>query len=633
MCGIHGIISYSLSREEIENRLREMGTLQHHRGPDDSRENLFIIPGGFLGLGFVRLSILDLDTGMQPLISPADKRAIICNGQIYNYIELRSQLKGEPFVTKGDIEAALNLYRVRGLDFLNELNGMYAGAIFDPLKNKVILFRDRFGIKPLYYTEWKGNFLFSSEIKPLLAVEPESFTLNTSRLATYFTYRFIPGEETMFRGIKRLPPGSFLEYDLSGRYFTIRRYWDYRLDRINEGISKEGAMEEFYRLFSDAVRIRLRSDVEVGSLISSGIDSSAVASKAVELKPDLKLFTISFNEPGYNELPYVNDFLEHNKIKFRSSAEYSKLCGKETLWRLPAVINSLEEPVSLGTVIPTDQVCELAGEHLKVVLTGEGADEIFAGYRKFLIEAAAAEFECYSRADKKKIVELYPEIMYYLKIRSVDPVKRYIQSEILFNKGQLEILLGREIQDVNFPDDALPYLSGSEHPLNSAIAFEARSRLPDYVILRLDKLSMRHSLETRTPFLDYRIAEFASSLPIELKLDTLNNMEKLICREAFFKYSVLDRDTAFRKKQPFTIPLADWLSNTADLPDFIQDILLGDIVKRQGILDPETVKGMVKNVNTNGVGPQTLVSDADRVFAVLVFSIWYNRFIEGEFFE
>ena len=628
MCGIQGILSYKLSRPEIRRRLEGMASLQRHRGPDDQREAFFRLKEGWLGFGLVRLSILDLQTGMQPIICPKDNTAIICNGQVYNYVELKPEVAGEPFTTKGDIEVALHLYRKRGIDFLGLLNGMYGGAIYDPPNNKLILFRDRFGIKPLYYTERENGFFFSSEIKPLLYGSRMPVRLNRSRLPTFFTYRYLPGEETMFKDVKRLPPGSYLEYDLILRKYCIRRYWEYSLDRVRHELDLDDAESQFMELFEDAVRIRLRSDVEVGALLSGGIDSSAVSSLSARSRPEMKLFTMSFREEGYDELPGIREFLGANRKRFESTRHLVRLCGRETLYRLPDIIRSLEEPVSLGTILPTDQVCEFAGSRLKVVMTGEGADEIFAGYRKFIIEMAACHYNDLSRDLQRELREAFPELIPYMAVRDKDPARRYIQSEILYGADELKRLLGEEVSGALFPEDALPRLSGDEHPLNAAIALECRSRLPDYVILRLDKLSMRHSLETRTPFLDFRLAEFAAGLPIEFKISLGDFRGKFICRRAFNRYGILDDKTALREKLPFTIPLADWLSSPSELPDFLQEILLGDTVRRQGVLDHRVVKGHVERISKHGIGPHTLVSEADRVFAVIIFTLWYDIFFK-----
>lgn len=503
---------------------------------------------------------------------------------------------------------------------------MYAGAIYDPVLNKLLIFRDRFGIKPLYYTEWDNNFIFSSEIKPVLLASERPKELNSRKMATFFTYRYVPGEETMFSGIKRLPPGSYLEYDLRKRSYCVKRYWEYRLDRIKPDLALDEAIDEFYALFSDAVNIRLRSDVEIGSLLSGGIDSSAVSSQAAGSMPGIKLFTISFDESNYNELPMVKRFLKANKDRFYQANHQTRLCGRNTLEQLPLIIRALEEPISLGTVLPTTQICSLASEHVKVVLTGEGADEIFAGYRKFLIEMAACEYSGFSYKEQQRLDKAYPELKYYLAAGNTDPVKRHIQSEALFNRDELHVLLGMPAPSDLFPEDALPSLSGCEHPLNALIALECRSRLPDYVILRLDKLSMMHSLETRTPFLDYRLAEFAATLPVRFKVNLNTGQEKFICRQAFLKNSILDKKTVCQKKQPFTIPLADWLAEPLRLPDFLQEILLGGIVEKQGLLNANFVKELVGKVSAKGIGPQTLVSEADRVFAVIMFTLWYDEF-------
>jgi asparagine synthase (glutamine-hydrolysing) len=626
MCGIYGIVSYKDSKGDIRNRLQTMGKLQRHRGPDDQQEVVYSIPGGVVGLGLVRLAILDLETGMQPIHCQIDDTAIVCNGQIYNYIELREMVKSEPFSTKGDVEVALHLYRCKGIDFLNDLNGMYAGAIFDPIHGQLALFRDRFGIKPLYYATHGDNFVFSSEIKPLISGSGIPREMNQRRLATYFTYRYVPGRETLFRNIYKVPAGSYLIYDLVRRDFCVYRYWDYRLDRIKDNLSLDDAAEEFHALFTDAVRLRLRSDVEVGCLISGGIDSSAVSAQAATYQPAMRLFSIRFEEKKYDEIDHVKALLKKRNNTFGSSRLFTQFCHKKRLSLLPDIVRSLEEPISLGTLLPTDQVCEMASKQVKVVLTGEGADEIFGGYRKFMIESAAASFPTLPNPVKKNLLNSYPELKFYLLHRDNDPAKRYIQNEALFSLDEINRLIGPQAADDLFPIDAYPLLTGNEDPVNAAIAFESRFRLTDYVILRLDRLSMRHSLEARTPFLDYRLAEFAASLPVRFKVNMELNREKYICSYSYQKYDMLDVDTAHRKKQPFTIPLAEWLSEPKDLPDILQEILLGDLIHRQGVINPDIAKNLALGVSANGIGPETLVSKADQVFSLVIFSLWYQKF-------
>ena len=627
MCGIHGIISTSLVEKEIMARLRRMGKLQQHRGPDDRSECVLKVSNCHTGLGFVRLSILDLETGMQPIISRKDNCAIICNGQIYNYNELKKKVSHEYFTTKGDIEVALHLYRNFGVDFLQSLNGMYAGAIFDPIRGKVLLFRDRFGIKPLYYSKQKAGFFFASEIKPLLSGTRLKARLDEKKLPLFFSYRYVPGEETMFRGIKKLPPGSFLEYDLNSGEYHVQRYFEYRLDRVEQGLTLRDASERFIELLRDSVRLRLRSDVEVGSFLSGGIDSSAVAAIAAEKKSDIKLFTVSFDESRYDELPQVKEFLKTSGSRFISARHYAGKCGRNHLSMLPEIVRALEEPVSLGAVLPTDHVCEMASRRLKVVLTGEGADEIFGGYRKFMLEMVATCYNELGFTEKTRLEAEYPELRQYIAVRDMDPARRYIQSELLFEHAELSRLIGKDVSEDLFPVESMPHLRGYEHPVNCHIAYEARARLPEYVILRLDRLSMRHSLEARTPFLDHRLAEFAATLPVSFKTDILNNREKFICSHAYSTLDILNRKTAFRRKQAFTVPFDDWLSEPDTLPEFLLDILSGGMIRQQGILDYEIVRENIKAIRAEKTGPNTLVSAADKVFAAVVFTLWYDEFI------
>lgn len=627
MCGVSGIISESLSADALRSRVAKMGEVQGHRGPDDRGAYLHEGPWGRIGLGFVRLAILDLETGMQPIRSLADDTVILCNGQIYNYLELRPQVADAPFISRGDIEVALHLYRKKGISFLNELNGMYAGAILDPRQRKLFLFRDRFGIKPLYYAAGPDGFAFSSEIRPLFQGLDLECRINEACLPTYFVYRYVPGGRTLFRHIMRVPPGSYLEFDLAEKTFAVHRYWNYHEDQQDAPISLNAAAERFYELFQDAVRIRLRADVELGSFISGGIDSSAVAAAAVGKHPDMRLYTATFDEAKYDELPDVQRFLKLHAARFADARMHPAPCGKDMLERLPGIIRAIEEPISLGTILPTDRICEAAARDVKAVLTGEGADEIFAGYRKFMLEMAAAEYSSLSPRLQQKVQQRYPELEGYLALRSADPAERYIQSEALFGNDELNRLLGIRAKAPVFPEDAMPELSGDEHPVNSAIAFESRCRLPDYVVLRLDKLSMRHSLETRTPLLDYRLAEFAAKLPLSMKVNLSLDREKFICGYAFARYGLLDAKTAFRKKQPFTFPMADWLADTDRLPESIREILFGDVVKRQNVINPGFVRELADSVTAAGIGPRTLVSQADRLFSVIVFTLWYEAFM------
>ncbi len=634
MCGIHGIVSARMGAGEIKEKLFKMGVAQAHRGPDAAAVAVYESGLRKVGFGFVRLSILDLETGMQPVSARADKSALICNGQLYNYLELKEGLTDVDWQTTGDAEVILQMLRqFQPETALSVFNGMYAGAFFAPRERQLLLFRDRFGIKPLYYRIVDGDLFFASEIKPLLKVSG-SAPLKKDVFPTLFTYRYLPGEETVFAGIKRLPPGAFMIYDLDSGSYDIRSYWQNVFPTRESGSSRREkislveAEEQFYEIFTDAVRLRLRSDVEVGSFLSGGIDSCAVAAAAMKQQAELSLFTIAFQEEIYNELPVVKDFLAAGGSRFSQAQHNVGFCQRSSLNDLPELVRALEEPIFLGATLPTDQVCRIAGHRVKTVLTGEGADEIFAGYRKFLIEMAAVAHLDGDRGEKNELEKIYPELKAYLKQRADDPLQRYIQSEMLFSEFELSRLLGYDkvvvagLKELN----AAPQLDGSEHPLNAALAVESRCRLPDYVILRLDKLSMRHSLETRTPFLDYRLAEFAARLPVDYKINLAAGREKYILREAFSRYKLLDERSAWRRKQPFTSPLATWLGERELWPEVVAEALAGGMIKRHGLLNPEMVGELTRQVTAVGVGPETLVSGADRLFAILVFTLWYEEF-------
>jgi asparagine synthase (glutamine-hydrolysing) len=268
----------------------------------------------------------------------------------------------------------------------------------------------------------------------------------------------------------------------------------------------------------------------------------------------------------------------------------------------------------------------MAARQLKVVLTGEGADEIFGGYRKFVIEAAVSRFPQMTRQQQQACLDAYPELESFLSNVPIDPVRRYIRTETLFSLDQIRRLTGCTSLGDPMPEDARPVLTGVEDPVNQMIAFECRMRLPEYVVLRLDRLSMRHGLEARTPLLDFRLAEFAATLPVNFKIDLLKQQEKFICRFAYLKHGIIDRKTAMRRKQPFTIPLTDWLLERQDLPDVFCDILYDDMIARHGILNPDAIKALSGQATADGAGPDTLVSAADQLFSIVVFSLWYETF-------
>ena len=619
MCGVHGIVSQTLSQPEVRRRLTLMGSAQRHRGPDDSGLSVRPVDDGVVGLGFTRLSIIDLTGGMQPMRCPSDGTEIVCNGEVYNYTELlRDHLAGQPMASHSDIEVALHLYRRYGSRFLDLCNGMYAGAILDPSAGRVLLFRDRFGIKPLYYLSCDSGIYFASEIPALLAGADIRPTLDSSALPQYLTHRFVPGHRTALQGIHRLPPGCMMDIGLRSLRREIQRYWEYRPGSSGQLLDGGEARERFLHILRDAVSIRLRSDVEVAAFVSGGVDSSSVASLAAEAKPDIKLFTIAFEEPQYNELPLVRKLMSSLPERFEEASLSWEVCSRDSLERLPDIVGSIGELMSLGTVLPTDQVCRMAAERVKVVVTGEGADEIFAGYRKFLLAEAARQIRQMGVGASRRLLEEFPE----LREGAWDWCGP--GAETLFAPRELARLLGRDVGSPKLPEATLPRLDSIDQPLDRMLAIECTTRLPDYVVARLDRLSMRHSLEARTPYLDYRLAELAGSLRPEDKVDLSRMMGKAVCRDALLAGGVVDEATGLRPKQPFTIPMAAWLLR-GGAPELLREVFEGGMLRDQGLVDPEMALELWDAVRTRGVGPATLVSAADRVFALLCLTLWVDR--------
>lgn len=626
MCGIAGIVSNAFSPVELRRRLDAMTAAQRARGPDAETAAVYPGPDGWVGFGFARLAIIDLEGGMQP-IRADDGTTIVCNGQIYNYLELRSELGDEARRTKGDVEEALHAYRRFGKTFVHKLNGMFAGAIFDPRAATLTLFRDRFGVKPLYYAETPRGFVFASEIKALFASGLVTPKLDARVVRTHLTYRYTPGPDTLFAGVRKLPPGALGVLDLTRGRFTVERWWQFRHDLPVWNEPAAELEDELARLVADAVRLRMRSDVEVGAFLSGGVDSSVTAALGARANPALKTFTVGFDDPDYDERPAVNALRAALPGVF-AGPHREPVCTSAALATLPELVRTVEEPIALAAMMPTDIVCRTAAAEVKVVLTGEGADEVFGGYRKFVLEAAADAWPTLDAADRAGLAAELPELEGYIARRPADRRAGYIESERLFSTAELDALLGGRFA-VDPPPFDVPDLAGGESALGAMLTMESRFRLPNYVILRLDKLSMHYGLEARTPFLDYRIAEFAARIPPDMLVDLRTRTDKAIARRAFERAGYLPGFAVRRPKLPFTAPWARWLADATQRPPVLAELLEGGGIGRQGLFDPAVVSGLLGRLTVGaaaGVLPATLVSDADRLLAIVVFSLWYDAF-------
>ncbi|MBP1694914.1 MAG: asparagine synthase [Deltaproteobacteria bacterium] len=593
MCGIAGIASLeSAFVPELSNSLRVMNHIQHHRGPDG--EGIWIHHAGRAGLGHVRLSIIDLCTGDQPMRGK-DGNWITFNGEIYNYIELRKDLGPESFQTTSDTEVILRAYEKWGETCVDKLRGMFAFAIWDEKNGKLFCARDRFGIKPFYYTLMKDRFIFASEIKALLPFAQEIAT-DYNGLKDYLAFQFTLGEKTLFRGINQLLPAHSLA--LKDGRMQVSKYWEvnYHLDWYH---TKQYFTEEVRNLLMDSVWIHLRSDVPVGSYLSGGLDSSIVGSLARKAHKDGKYLAFhgKFSTgPEYDESRYARAVADYCRMELHEQ----DFTSQDFINSIRKVIYHLDYPVAGPGSFPQYMVSKLASEHLKVVLGGQGGDEVFGGYVRYLV----SYFEqCIKGAiegtmDSGKYVVTYESIIPNLAtLREYKPLLKEFWKEGLFEERDKRYFhlvnrangLSREINwELLEPYSAFETFKNifwgqnveKESYFDSMTHFDFKTLLPALLQVE-DRMSMAHGLESRVPLLDHPLVEFAATIPSNIKFE--NGQLKHLLKICFEKDlpEVVSRRT---DKMGFPVPLSDWMQG--ELKDFVSDIFHSQKASLREYLNP-----------------------------------------------
>ena len=584
MCGIVGIVS-SLERDQCLEIVQQMNDAIIHRGPDD--EGTWAEDG--FAFGMRRLSIIDLKGGHQPMWDEASQLGVVFNGEIYNYRQLREQLlqKGHVFHTQSDTEVVLKTLQGAGLEGVHGWNGMFAVAAWDRQEKRLVLIRDRVGVKPLYYY-WDGaTFLFASEIKAILASGLVERRLNQQAVWDYLTFRYVPGPETIWHGIRKLPPGHALELAPGSAPQEIR-YWhtDVVHDNANGHETEKELDQGFAELFLDAVELRLvASDVPVGVLLSGGLDSSAIAAAAVELgHRNFHTFSVGFEEGGlFSELPYARQVAQHVGAHY-----HEVLLGqKEFLEMLPEVVYHTDEPLADLPAVPLLAVCRLARQDVKVVLSGEGSDELFAGYDLGMEER---RWEVVRRLQSlpQPFLRMASTCAGFLPSHQQRRIQRIAEVPLANwyqrDHPHMTNLLDESEKAMLWPavkgETSQRILAGlyaqahSSEPLQQVLSVYQRSWLVEDLLMKADKMSMATSLELRTPFLDYRIVEWANQKPkwVKVKRTGLRKYEtKSILRR--FCSSRLPKEILTRPKQGFPVPVNRWLAT--GLRDWAQDVLLG----------------------------------------------------------
>ncbi len=638
MCGIVGIVNFKGEPIKAEV-LKKMNSLLIHRGPDDEG---YFVSSKFkvqsskpeVGLGMRRLSIIDLETGHQPMFNEDKSLALVCNGEIYNFQSLREELKrsGHVFRTKSDTEVLVHLYEEHGTDCLNKLNGMFAFAIWDTRKRTLFLARDRMGQKPLYYARIKNSFYFASEIKSFLAVPGFERKVNLEAIHYYLTYQYIPSPMTIFENVFRLEPASFMIVDSLGA-LQSRKYWSPDL-RGKTKMSYGAAKEKLRDILEDAVKLRMISDVPLGAFLSGGIDSSIVTGLMSGLSTSaVKTFSIGFKEQDFSELKYAS------LVAKRFGTEHHEFVVDPTRTDiLKKIVWHYDQPYADSSALPTFYVSELTRRHVTVALNGDGGDENFGGYLRHmaLIKSEFAAFPLKAVPEKlfRGILNMIPEGQSrvnvfkrgkrFLEALKETPARRNLIWHRFFDNETKFRMYSDEMRHAVSGIDAGLYLESifENAPacasLDRALFADMTAYLPECLMVKADIATMANSLEGRSPFLDYRLVEFAASLPSDWKIKGLK--QKRILKDAFADF--LPEEILNRGKQGFGIPIDKWFRN--EWKDFFRETVLSPKASGRGYFNMREIEELFAE-HLSGRRQHGY-----RLWALLMLELWHRVFIDDE---
>ena len=633
MCGLAGIVATDHLDPRDRVRATAMRDVIAHRGPDDA--GLFVDERA--ALAHRRLSIVDLAAGHQPLDNETGHVWIVFNGEVYNHADVRTRLEaaGHRYKTRSDTETLIHAYEEWGDACVERFRGMFAFAIWDAPRRRLLLARDRMGIKPLYWTRVGDRLLFASEIKSILAsglVRPEA---NDGALPELLGTRYLSGSETLFKGIHRLAPGHTLVFQ-DGE-ITIRQYWDIPVGVQNpevDRLSDREAVERFRELLEEAVRIRLMADVPLGMFLSGGLDSSAIAAlMAGMIDRPLQTFSVAFKQRAFSELDYARQV----STAIRAEAHEIVIDDQDFFGALPRLIWHEDEPVAHPSSVPLYFVSALAAKHVKVVLTGEGSDELLAGYGKYPRALAnwragaayAAVPDALRGWVANTVVPQLPgRVARYAK-RSFLSMPRTPEAMFFDNFASIGLRKQSALLSSSFAAMATPERAygasrayfdkpnGRSTMLDRLLYTDLKTYLVE-LLMKQDQMSMAASLESRVPFLDHHLVEFAAALPTRLKLRGFKT--KWILRESV--RSILPREILTRKKMGFPVPFGLWMRS--GWQGVARDVLLDRRTRERGIIEPAAVEQLLAaHVDGRQDG-------ADAIWSLMNLELWYRTFIDGE---
>ena len=600
MCGIAGFIGKDKNKKKI---LKAMCDRIAHRGPD--AEGFYV--KGDVALGQRRLSIIDIEGGKQPMFSEDGKLVIVFNGEIYNYKDLKKELKEYPFQTESDTEVLIYGYRKWGYDLPNHLRGMFSFALYDMEANTLFCARDHFGIKPFYYYYNDGTFMFASEIKAFLDHPKFEKKFNESLIAPYLSFSFTPTTETFFEGVKRLDAGNYLIY--KDGQINIERYFDLTFPIEEKDYDK--TVEEIGKVMEDSTRHHMISDVEVGSFLSSGIDSSYLVSLA---KPD-KTYTVGYDIPRYNEIDYAKDLTD--KLKINNTSK--KITKEEYMKVLDKIMYHMDEPASDPAVVALYFVANLASKDVKVVLSGEGADEFFGGYNYYREEVDYSFYNkipFFIRHGISKICSLFPPVrgINFLVRRGERLEDSYIGVNKVWSDKEIKKLLKEPVMIQN-KEITKPVFDKFKDQSNivKMQAIDINFWLMKDILQKADRMTMANSLEGRVPFIDREVFKIASSLPLNYKVTKENT--KVALRDAAKK--VIPNESYKKKKLGFPVPIRDWMRED-DVYKEIKKTFNSKVCKKYFGKDL-----LIKMLDEHKEGKK---DNYRKVWNVYCFIKWYNVF-------
>ena len=623
MCGIAGIVFQHAGASPQRSHLRAMAETIVHRGPDEDGIEI----RGRAGFAMRRLAIIDVEGGSQPLFNEDRSIFVVCNGEVYNFRELRSKLeaKGHVFSCDSDVEVIVHAYEEYGLDFPSHLNGMFAIALFDEPRQRLVLVRDPIGIKPLYYSDTGRHLVFGSEIKTLLASGLVARDLDLESVSEFITWEYVPGEGTLLGNVRKLEPGRMLTLEADGSGPRIREYWDVPDGPEDEDISESDWVERVDAKLRECVRRQLVSDVPLGAFLSGGVDSSLI----VAAMGEARAFSIGFEDSSYDELPWARRVADRLGVDLTS-----EIVDPKIVELFQGLVEHLDDPIGDFSIFPTYLVSRLAREHVTVVLSGDGGDELFGGYDTYLADSWARLYRRLPRALRQKVVE-----------PAVQSMRPRAQKKGLVNKAR-HFVSGVEhaeglgharwrkfatdaLREALFSPDVSSHLGRSvdrhilalreravsRDPLNRNLYVDLRSYLSDNILLKVDRMSMATSLEARVPYLDTEMVELAFRIPARSKI-ARGRTKRLLKRVA---ERHLPHECVYRPKQGFSVPIKNWLA--VDLRPLAEDLLSEQRLRREGIFSPPRVRALWDE-HVAGQANHSHI-----LWSLMVFQAWSERWL------